>query len=320
MSRIGYPTTRAVYLAVLPKDLASPLAPESDEEKDEASKDNDAGKKADPDGKVADTEKPAAEPAATVDAQPAADAAKKKEKPAAKVVIDFDRLGQHILALPLPERNYAGRTAGKDGIVYVMEGPQVGGGGEGPTKDALQRFDLKTRKTEKLRDGVEEFHLAAKGEKMLWKAEAKWFIGGTDKAPRAGEGALKLEAVEVAVDLRAAWRQMFREVWQIQRDFFYDPNDHGLNLAQLEKVYTPFLSGIASRADLNCLFAEMLGQLSIQHRYVAGGAKPDAKTVTVGLLGADYRVTEGRDQFARVFDGENWNPWPRRRSPSRGST
>jgi tricorn protease len=184
----------------------------------------------------------------------------------------------------------------------------------------LQRFDLKTRKTEKLRDGVEECHLAAKGEKMLWKAEAKWFIGGTDKAPRAGEGALKLEAVEVAVDLRAAWRQMFREVWQIQRDFFYDPNDHGLNLAQLEKVYTPFLSGIASRADLNCLFAEMLGQLSIQHRYVAGGAKPDAKTVTVGLLGADYRVTEGRDQFARVFDGENWNPWPRRRSPSRGST
>jgi tricorn protease len=47
---------------------------------------------------------------------------------------------------------------------------------------------------------------------MLWKAEAKWFIGGTDKAPRAGEGALKLEAVEVAVDPRAAWRQMFREV------------------------------------------------------------------------------------------------------------
>jgi hypothetical protein len=64
----------------------------------------------------------------------------------------------------------------------------------------------------------------------------------------------------------------------------------------------------------------MLGQLRIQHRYVAGGVKPAAKTVTVGLLGADHRVTEGRDQFARVFDGENWNPWPRRRSPSRGST
>jgi tricorn protease len=308
MSSIGHPTTRAVYLAVLPKDLASPLAPESDEEKDGASKDKDAGKKSDPDGKVADTEKPAAETDATADAKPAADAARKKEKPAAKVVIDFDGLGQRILALPLPERNYAGLTAGKDGIVYVMEGPQVAGGGEGPTKYALQRFDLKTRKTEKMLDGVEEFHLAAKGEKMLWKAEAKWFIGGADKAPKAGEGALKLETVEVAVDPRAEWRQMFREVWRIQRDFFYDPNYHGLNLAQLEKVYTPFLAGIASRADLNYLFAEMLGQLSIQHMYVAGGAKPDAKTVTVGLLGADYRVADGRYQFARVFDGENWNP------------
>ena len=130
MSSIGHPMTRAVYLAVLPKDLASPLAPESDEEKDEAAKDQGAGKKADREGKGASPEQPAAEPAATADAKPAAAAAKKQEKPAAKVVIDFDRLGQRILALPLPERNYAGLTAGKDGIVYVMEGPQVAGGGD----------------------------------------------------------------------------------------------------------------------------------------------------------------------------------------------
>jgi tricorn protease len=304
MSRIGRPVTRAVYVAVLRKDLPSPLAPESDEEKDDA-KDKDPAKKPD-EVKTAEAEKPADADGTKSDPKPADSAAKKADKAQPKVTIDFEGLGQRILALPLPERNYGALTAGKEGIVYVIEGPQVSGGGS--SKNVLQRFDLKTRKTEKILDAVEQFILAAKGEKMLWRAENKWFIAAADKAPKAGDGALKLENVEVWVEPRAEWRQMFKEVWRIERDFFYDPNHHGLDLAQAEKIYEPFVAGIAHRSDLNYLFAEMLGQLSIQHMYVSGGAKPEVKTVAVGLLGADYRIAEGRYQFARVFDGENWNP------------
>lgn len=210
--------------------------------------------------------------------------------------------------MPLPEKNYGPLTAGKEGIVYVLEGAQVSGMGEGGNKAALQRFDLKTRKTEKLLDGVEEFHLAAKGEKMLWKADAKWFIGAADKAPKPGEGALKLDALEVWVEPRAEWKQMFHEVWRIERDFFYDANFHGIDLAQAERIYAAFLDGLGNRSDLNYLFAEMLGQLSIQHMYVAGGTKPELKDLKVGLLGADFKIAGDRYQFARVFDGENWNP------------
>lgn len=329
MSGNAHPVTRAVYVAVLAKDLPSPLAPESDEEKDEPKdkdKDKDA-KKSDGDSKVADAEKPAADPAeksepksdakasevakseTNSDAKPA-DAAKKKDKDAVKVVIDFEGLSQRILALPLPEKNYLGLEAGKEGIVYVVEGPQVlgGGGPDGGRKAALQRFEFKTRKTEKILDAVEAFYLAAKGEKMLWKADGKWFIGAADKAPKSGEGGLKLDAFEVWVEPRAEWSQMYHEVWRIQRDFFYDPNFHGIDLAQAERIYAPYLDRLASRSDLNYLFVEMLGQFSIQHMYVAGGARPEMKEIKVGLLGADYRIANGRYQFARVFDGENWNP------------
>ena len=311
MSSNARPVTRSVYLAVLAKDLPSPLAPESDEEKDDA-KDKDP-KKPDNDAKTADEEKLAGDSSAkseTASDTKSSEPTKKKEKAPVKVVIDFEGFSQRILALPLPEKNYGQLAAGKEGIVYVLEGPQVTGGGgpEGGPKSALQRFELKTRKTEKLLDGVEEFHLAAKGEKMLWKAEAKWFIGAADKAPKPGEGALKLDALEVWVEPRAEWRQMYHEVWRIERDFFYDPNFHGLNLAQAERIYAPFLDGLASRADLNYLFVEMLGQFSIQHMYVAGGARPEMKEIKVGLLGADYKIAHDRYQFTRVFDGENWNP------------
>ncbi len=314
MSSNQRPVTRAVYLAVLGKDLPSPLAPESDEEKDDA-KDKDAkDKKPGDEPKIASAEKPAdgdakaeAKADAKPDAKPAAEAA--KDKKAVKVAIDFEGLGQRILALPLPERNYTGLTAGKEGVIYVTEGPAVAEGrGTDGSRAAVQRFDLKTRKTEKLLDGVEEFHLAAKGEKMLWKTATGWFIGGADKAPAAGSGGLKLDSLEVWIDPRAEWKQMYRETWRIQRDFFYDPGYHGIDIAKAERLYAPFLDGLGSRADLNYLFVEMLGQMSVQHMYVSGGLRPEMREIKVGLLGADYRIADGRYQFARVFDGENWNP------------
>src|SRR5262249_1933000 len=65
---------------------------------------------------------------------------------------------------------------------------------------------------------------------------------------------------------------------------------------------------IASRADLSYLFQEMLGELSVGHLYVQGGATPDVKRTTVGLLGADYKIENGRYRFAKIYQGENWNP------------
>ena len=39
-----------------------------------------------------------------------------------------------------------------------------------------------------------------------------------------------------------------------------------------------------------------------------GGKHPDIPMVSVGLLGADYTIDSGRYRFARIFNGENWNP------------
>ena len=49
---------------------------------------------------------------------------------------------------------------------------------------------------------------------------------------------------------------MYHEAWSIQRDFFYDPAFHGLNLREAEKRYEPFLENLGSRDDLNYLFAD----------------------------------------------------------------
>src|SRR3989449_4834182 len=114
--------------------------------------------------------------------------------------------------------------------------------------------------------------------------------------------------MEVYVDPRAEWNQMYHEVWRIERDFLYDPHHHGLDINAAEKKYAPYLKGLAGRGDLNYLFDEMLGEITIGHMFIGGGDVPEPKRVKGGLLGADYKIENGRYRFARVYNGENWNP------------
>ena len=114
--------------------------------------------------------------------------------------------------------------------------------------------------------------------------------------------------MEVYVDPRAEWKQMYHEVWRIERDFLYDPHAHGLDLAAAEKFYAPFLDNISTRDDLNYLFTEMLGNLTLGHVFLGGGDRPEPPKIKVGLLGADYAIENGRYRFQKIYNGENWNP------------
>jgi tricorn protease len=296
------PVSSSVYLAVLAKDQESPLAPESDEEKAAEAPKPDA-----PKGEEAKTE--AAKP----------DAAKPAPPKTPVVKIDFDGIGQRILAMPLPPRRYVSLSAGKPGVLFAVELPQRAPGQ--PVSLVVHRHDLKTRKSDVAASGVQYFQVARNGEKMLIRQGENWYIRNLPPAPPAGgaaptpppaapsnSGQLNIANVEVKISPRAEWKQMYHEAWRVERDHFYDPGYHGLDLKAAEKRYEGFLDGIASRADLNYLFAEMLGNLVIGHLSVFGGEQPDVKRVPTGLLGCDYKIENGRYRFERVFNGENWNP------------
>ncbi len=291
MSSMDRPMTRSVYVAVLRKDLPSPLAAESDEEKPKEEAKADKGKPAEKAGK----------------GKVEADKTGEKAAEAVKVKIDLDGIGQRILALPVEAKDYVGLAAGKEGVVFLHEGPAVTSGFGAPGK-TLHKFDLATRKLDKFLDGVNGFVLSATGEKILLNQGESWSIAGTAGPVEPGKGMLKTSEMEVFVEPRIEWQQMFHEALRIERDFFYDPGLHGLDLKATEARYAPFLAGIASREDLNYLFEDMMGELTCGHVFVGGGDQPEVKPVPTGLLGADYAIEGGRYRFSRVYDGENWNP------------
>jgi len=291
--------TSSIYLVVLDKMAASPFAPESDEEK------------------AADDAR------ASSDGPPAPSASEgAKSKSPADVKIDFDGIDQRILAVPLPPRRYVDLQVGRPGMLLALA-PAPGVEGQpvdGPAGESrvVYRYDLKTRKNDTPLADVIGFQMSAGGEKALYRQGENWIIaalrpmanGSTPAAPAppSSAGVLKTAGIEVRVDPRAEWQQMFREAWRIERDWFYDRNAHGYDLNEGQKLYERYVPGIASRYDLTYLFREMLGGLTVSHLGTNGGDTPDVKRVQTGLLGADYAVVNGRYQFLRVYSGENWNP------------
>jgi tricorn protease len=312
LSSLDRATTSSVYVVVLSRNGASPVPPESDDENKK--KDDDAKKDDAKDGGKDGANKGDQDRSADGKAD---DKEKTKKKAADKpkpTVIDLDGIGNRILSLPIPARNYVGLAVGKTGVLFLAEGPAVGRPSEeeGAPVLALWRFTMEKRLTEEMLSGLTDFKVSFDGEKLFYSRKESWFIAPTaDLKPGSPDAAagkpVNNGAMSAMRDPRAEWRQMYRETWHLQRDFLYDPHYHGLDLAKIEAKYQPYLDGLASRDEFTYLCVEMLGEIQIGHMFVRGPhAPPDAPKP--GLLGADYTIDHDRYRFAKIYNGQNWTP------------
>ena len=225
------------------------------------------------------------------------------------------------VALPLPTAAYTALAAGTHGSLYFLVRTDLGRFDDRAA--TLSRWTLEDRKTEKLAERIENFELSADGEKMLLAVSTRkpdappdagedprptWTIAPANVPLKAGEGALSLAALQVRVDPAAEWMQMYHEVWRIERSYFYDPKFHGAPTVADERRYEPYVASIASRADLNYVFQDMLGEFSVGHLRGNGGAIPRARRVPGGLLGADYAIRNNRYCLTKIYTGGEFNP------------
>lgn len=273
---------RTPYLVVLPKGVPSPLAKESDEEKPASEKKDKEEKK--------DLNK----------ANPA------------DVVIDFDGIENRILALPLPPADYAELHAGPAGQFYYLERtPTAPRDLSQRGSSSLRRFDLTKRKSEEVLKGVSRYVLSGDAKKALVNlAPDNWSIvevagGASAKDPSK----LNLDAVEVRVEPRQEWPQIFDEAWRINRDYFYDPGMHGADWRAMKKKYETFLPHLATRGDLDRVLRWMMSELAVGHSNTGPGERRfERRPIAGGLLGADYEIANGRYRFKKVYGGLNWSP------------
>jgi tricorn protease len=306
MSSYNVPLNHAIYVAVLPADEPSPLAPESDDESEDDEGGDDEGDDDEGEKKNKDD---------------------KDEGKVPEVRIDFENLDQRILALDIPARTYRGLAAGAEGTIFYTE--QI----RNMPGLRLHRFDLEERETEKVIDGIRSLAISTDGKKLLYAKERdQYFIVNAKGKPgmeaamagdgpgRAGKGGkngpLDLGGMRMKVDPAAEWKQIFREAWRYQRDYFYVDNVHGLDLDWALETYGSWVDHVRHRADLTYILDILGGETAIGHSFAGGGDEPDVDRVPVGLLGADLEIDDGRYRIKKIYRGENWNP--RLRAPLTG--
>jgi tricorn protease len=269
MSSYERDVERGLYLAVLEDDQPSPLLPESGDEPVEGKDESET-----------ETE----------------------EEEDEDVQIDLDGFDQRIQALDVPVEQYSALYAATEGTLFFGEAQADGPGVQ------IHRYKLDEREASPYLEDVTQFAISHDGEKALYQAQGQWGIVETGGEPSVGDGSIDVSGLQMKVEPTQEWRQIFEEAWRLYRDYLYVDNHHGLDWAEVRRLYEPWLEDVQHRADLNYLLANMIGELSLGHTYVGGGDVPDGDGPGTGLLGVDFEEDEGRYRFARIYDGESWNP------------
>jgi len=218
-----------------------------------------------------------------------------------QVKVDPDGLKERIIGLPIEVAYYRHITPIGDKIYYMKRK-------DGERKASLKMYDLKEKKEKDL-GSINDYEISADQKKMLVSQDKSYAIIDLPKAQIKIEEKLDLSHMEMKLNRRDEWNQIFNECWRQMKDFFYDPNMHGVDWEAVRLRYQPLAQAVNHRADLTYVLGEMIGELSIGHTYVGGGDVPKLKKVKVGMLGAQFE-RDPKTRFykiTKILKGQNWD-------------
>ncbi len=265
----GVDNTTKVTLVTLSPDVTSPFLPKNDEEG-------------------------------------APDAAKPAESP--KFEPNLTGIDSRTIDVPLPGARYQKLLfAGPNRLLTLDRNSSPIGGRDSSTK--LIAFDLDKAKSTTLNGNVDDIDVSSDGKKLLVMHGNSPFVLDAATGPFDGkDGAVALGAYSLTVEPQEEWKQIFHESWRIARDFFYDPNMHGLDWNAVGQSYESRLPLVGDRSDLTRLLKDMVSELNIGHAYVVDPTPP-VRHVPMGYLGADLEPIAGVDavRIKRILRGSTFD-------------
>lgn len=271
-----YPNATRIAVITLQDTLVSPLAPKNDttavkveknEKKDEGNKNG-----------------------------------KKAEEKSKDVRIDFDGIAGRVVILPPSAGNYR-KLAAVSGKVVYMRGPNSG---SGEKENSVKYYDLSDREEKTVATGVSDYMISADGNKIMIAKQGSYYI--TDILPEQKlEKKMPIEQMTMTVNPREEWHQIFNDVWRLERDYFYDPNMHGVDWNEMRSRYGKLIDYAMTRSDVNYILGELIGEMSSSHTYRFGGDVEVPKQRAVGYLGVDWQLANGAYRIQRIIRGAPWD-------------
>ena len=290
----SYPNATKLAAITLTKEIASPLSTKNDtvgiatEEKKEEEGDKSKS------GSKSKSEKDKKSDVAKEDE-------KKDDKPK-EVKIDFDNFEGRLVLLPPDAGNMGGLRATAGKLIYG----RYPNAGSGQNKVALKYFDLEERKEKTIIEDVGGYEVSADGKKIIIQQGSEYSIIEVGEDKKA-EKKLPVSDMEMTINPQEEWTQIFNDSWRMMRDFFYDPGMHGVDWNAVRSQYAALLPDAISRADVNFIIGDMIGELNASHTYRGGGDLESAKNRAVGYLGIDWAKKDGQFTVGKIIRGAAWD-------------
>ncbi|MDA5193860.1 S41 family peptidase [Govanella unica] len=210
--------------------------------------------------------------------------------------IDFAGAEARLVKLALPAATYTDLAVLPGKIVYRRLDDAARNGSKG----VVEEFKLATETVTVLARDVDDLITSAGAEAGLIRRDKTYAV--LELAAEGAETNVPVAKLAVELDVRAENRQQFTDGWRYLRDFFYDPNHHGLDWQQVGEKYRPFVEFVVTDSDMTALLRELSGEVSAGHVYASSGLRPTlAPSSEVGLLGADLRIENGAYRIGRIL-------------------
>jgi len=222
------------------------------------------------------------------------------DKKVPEVNIDFNNFENRVIALSTPAGDYRNlQVHGEQ--VFVLKAGESG--------NQLQLISLKKDdKPVSVLEKATTYQLSGDGKKLLVRKGSDFAIVDAKEKQKFDDSKLNLENLTLKIDPKIEWQQMYVDGWRVFRDWFYDPNIHGMDWNNVREKYQPWVDAATHRTDLDYAFGEIAGELNAGHIYVNSGDQPTAKRRKHGLLGAELsHHASGYFKIDKIFSGENWH-------------
>lgn len=286
-----YAGTEVLMALPLRADVKRHFAPESDEETGEGtSEKKDPPNTTDP----SDQSDPSDESADTAE----------EPEPPKPFTIDVEGAESRAFQIPVDQGNFRQLAVNHEGhLIYVRASGQ--GDDSEPSIKAFDPADEK-REEKTVLEGKGRFVPTADGKKLLVVDDGKaWIVDAA--ADQKAEEPVPMAGMNATIDPRAEWAHVFNEAWRIQRDFFYDPNMHGVDWPKVREQYAALLPDCVSRRDVAFLISEMISELNVGHAYYRDADGGDNGPPGVGLPGCRLERTSGGWKIAEIWRGAAWD-------------
>jgi tricorn protease len=158
-----------------------------------------------------------------------------------KVRVDTDHIERRILAFPVPEGIYRQIAGLPEKVLFTSFAVSGSLNTDWTSRDMktgeLQCFDFLTQKCEAVLDDILTFKISHDSSALVYRSgrrlravsTAGKIKKPTDNKPSRQSGWIDLSRAKVSVEPRAEWRQMFRDVWRLQREYFWVEDMSGVD-------------------------------------------------------------------------------------------